>query len=133
VNAAKITPLRPQAAVSILVVEDDVLTRCVIADELRAEGYRVLEASTAQDAITILASVPVHLAFIDLNVPGPREGLRVAEAARRRQPPAKVILTSGKVRPEQLADAESFGPFIVKPYLITRVLDAVRSSLAVGN
>lgn len=121
-NAAKITLLRPQLPASILVVEDDVLTRCAIADELRSEGYRVLEASSAEDAITILGFVPVHLAFIDLHIPGPRDGIRVAQFARDRRPQPKIVLTSGRVRPEHLPDAEGYGPFVVKPYLIDRVL-----------
>jgi len=129
VNAAKITPLRPPSAASVLVVEDDVLTRCAIADELRSEGYRVLEASSAKDAMAILGSLPVHLIFVDLHVPGPRDGLEVARFARGLQPPPRIILTSGKVRPENLPEAAALGPFVVKPYLITRVLDLIRTTL----
>ena len=128
-NAAKITLLRPQLPASILVVEDDVLTRCAIADELRSEGFRVLEASSAEDAITILRSFPVHLAFIDLHVPGPRDGMRVAHFARDRRPQPKILLTSGRVRPGQIREAEDFGPFVVKPYRIDRVLNLMRDIL----
>jgi CheY-like chemotaxis protein len=38
----------------VLVVEDEVLIRFDISDCLRAEGFEVLEASTAQEAIKIL-------------------------------------------------------------------------------
>jgi CheY-like chemotaxis protein len=129
VNAAKITPLRPPTALSVLVVEDDVLTRCAIADELRSDGYRVLEASSVADAVAILGTVPVHLIFVDLHVPGPRDGLRVARFAQDLNLPPRIILTSGKVRPEDVPEAAEFGPFVVKPYLITRVLDLIRSTL----
>jgi DNA-binding NtrC family response regulator len=41
--------LRPRAA-RILIVEDEVLTRAFIAEELRLAGFRVIEADRADDA-----------------------------------------------------------------------------------
>lgn len=128
-NTAKITVLRPPTAATLLVVEDDVITRFMIADELRATGYRVLEASSAEDAIAILDRMPVHLLFVDIHMPGARSGLDVARMARSRRPTPKIIITSGKVPREELPDLEHLGPFVPKPYLVSRVLDLVRRSL----
>jgi two-component system, response regulator PdtaR len=38
----------------ILVVEDEVLIRALIAEELRLEGFSVIEASRADDALTYI-------------------------------------------------------------------------------
>ena len=44
---------KPQKSpASVLVVEDEVLIRAVIADELRAEGFLVIEAATADQALS---------------------------------------------------------------------------------
>jgi CheY-like chemotaxis protein len=45
-------PERP----TVLLVEDEVLIRLMIADELRSQGLQVLEASNADEALTILES-----------------------------------------------------------------------------
>ena len=77
----------------------------------------MLEASSVADAVAILGTVPVHLVFVDLHVPGPRDGLRVARFAQDLHLPPRIILTSGKVRPEDLPEA----PAGVEP--VQRVVD----------
>jgi CheY-like chemotaxis protein len=129
VNAANVTLLRLPVPATLLVVEDDVITRFSIADELRNAGYRVLEASSAEDAIAILEHVPIHLLFADIHMPKGMSGLDVARVAKGRCPAPKVILTSGKVSPKEIADLDELGPFVDKPYLPSRVLDLVRRSL----
>ena len=127
-NAAKVTRLRPDAPPTLLIVEDDVVTRFMLADELRACGFKVLEASNADDAMTILESVPVHLVFADIYIPG-RSGLDVARVAQTLRSAPHLILTSGKVRAEDIPDAQDFGPFIPKPYVLSRVVELVRRTL----
>ena len=61
--------LRPRAA-RILVVEDEALIRVLIAEELRLEGFRVIEADRADDALTyIKAGEQVDLVFSDIRRP----------------------------------------------------------------
>jgi CheY-like chemotaxis protein len=59
------TGLKPERP-TVLDVEDEVLLRRMIAEELRHQGIHVLEASNADEALTILgSSLPVHLLFTD--------------------------------------------------------------------
>jgi DNA-binding response OmpR family regulator len=129
VDASKVTRLHPQTPPTVLVVEDDVVTRFMVADELRATGFKVMEASTADDAITILESLPVHLVFADIYIPGQRSGLDVAKLARARRPPPHVILTSGRARADDIPGLEELGAFIPKPYILARVVDLVCRTL----
>ena len=114
---------------TVLVVEDEVLLRQTICEVLRDEGYKVVEASSAREAIAALRALRVDLAFIDLHIPGEGDGLSVAGFIRDHVPQTRMVLTSGKVRFAALRDRNEFGPFIPKPYLVLRVLEIVQEQL----
>jgi two-component system, response regulator PdtaR len=118
---------------TVLLVEDEVLIRLMLAEELRAQGLQVVEASNAQEALTVLDStLPVHLLFTDVRMPGEMDGVALARTARQRFPRLKLVITSSR-RPrepiEQVADA-----FLIKPYDVDGVVARVESLLAdIGN
>jgi CheY-like chemotaxis protein len=117
VSAAEIG-LRPKNGAhrmaTILVVEDDILTRMVTADHLRDGGYRVLEAADGEEARTLLrASEPIEVVFSDVNMPG-MDGIRLALWIAKEFPDVKVVLTSGDVRNAAVARAAAY--FLAKPY-----------------
>ena len=59
------------AAKSILVVEDETLVRMDVAMSLENEGYHVIQAANAEEALTVLQTqTPVHLVLTDINMPG---------------------------------------------------------------
>jgi CheY-like chemotaxis protein len=64
-SAASHERLNPKAKSTILVVEDEVIVRLTIAEELRAAGFVVLEAVNASEAITILELGNIGLVFTD--------------------------------------------------------------------
>lgn len=127
--AASVTAFPRRTPPAILVVEDDVLTRALISDELRAHGFKVLEASSADEAMMVLDSVRVDLLFIDVHLPGLRDGLDVARQVQARGVPMRIILTSERPEVAAIPDLERIGLFIPKPYLISRVLSLVSHSL----
>jgi CheY-like chemotaxis protein len=61
---------------TILVVEDVGLVRMNLAMDLQDAGFNVLEASSADGAISVLerATDPIHIVLTDLNMPGSRGG-----------------------------------------------------------
>ena len=64
-----------QTSSTILVVEDEVLVRMMIADELRNAGYTVLEASNADETLEVLRHTSeVAVVFTDLRMPGSMDG-----------------------------------------------------------
>src|SRR6202034_3122259 len=76
----------------ILVVEDEVLIRVVIAEELRLAGFSVIEAGRADEALTyVKAGEQVDLVFSDIQTPGPLNGVQLAEILRDRYPYITVI------------------------------------------
>jgi two-component system, response regulator PdtaR len=118
---------------TVLLVEDEVLIRLMLADELRGRGLQVLEASNADEAAIILeSSLPVHLLFTDIHMPGRMDGVALAKFAQARFPQVKVMIGSSR-QPDQpvrdLADA-----FLSKPYDLDDVMAQVGRLLAqIGN
>jgi CheY-like chemotaxis protein len=111
----------------VLVVEDDVLIRAVLADELRSEGFAVIEASCADDAMAyIRAGGPVDLVFSDVQMPGMLDGRQLAALVATDYPDIAVILTSGNT---DLASQLQAVPFLRKPYRIAQAIGLVFSIL----
>jgi CheY-like chemotaxis protein len=119
--------LRPRTA-RILVVEDEVLIRAVIAEELRLAGFSVIEAGRADEALTyIKAGEQVDLVFSDIQTPGSLNGLQLAEILRGKYPEIPVILTSGNAPPRHVGIVEAFVP---KPYDVTQTIALISEILA---
>jgi DNA-binding NtrC family response regulator len=99
---------------TILVVDDEILTRLAAADHLRDDGYRVLEAAYAEEARTLLrASEPIELVFSDINMPG-MDGITFPQWIAKEFPDVKVVLTSGD--PRNADSARAAAHFLAKPY-----------------
>jgi two-component system, response regulator PdtaR len=118
---------RPRKA-RIVVVEDEVLIRALISEELRLAGFSVIEADRAEDALAYVKSgEPVDLVFSDIRTPGSLDGLQLAEALRHRFPGIPVILTSGNVEPQR---AKMSAAFVPKPYSVPQTIGLISRILA---
>ena len=102
----------------ILVVEDDDRARRVAVNILRREGYRVVEAGTAADALHLVDHEPrIDLMFTDVVLSAGMGGRALANVVRTRRPGTRVLLTSGY---GQFAADETRRPdglrLLAKPY-----------------
>ena len=133
-NAGRTTVEEPVPAPPpiVLVVEDDVLVRNLVAAYLRECGFDVLEANGADEAIRVLqADVPVDIVFSDIQMPGSMDGFGLAQWVRRERPWLKVILTSGAARTaKEAGDLCEHGPILAKPYDHAELERHIRSLLA---
>lgn len=119
----QLTAKTDTAPSNVLVVEDDVEIRLILAEAMRDAGLCVIEARSGEDAVSYLnAGGRVELIFSDIQMPGPVDGLQLAHHVRATYPAIPVILTSGNIKPANLGAAERF---ISKPYEITRVVALV--------
>ena len=110
---------------TVLIVEDEFLVRQISADQLEEDGYCVLEAASAADAIRILETVPgVAVLFTDVNMPGDLDGLDLARLVHARWPAVHLLVTSGggKVSAQDVPDD---GLFMPKPYTMSRMTELV--------
>ena len=112
---------------TVLVVEDETLVLLSICEGLASEGYEVLTAANADEAIEILESRnDINTVFTDVEMPGSMDGLRLAAAVRDRWPPINIVVTSGKSRPLD-AEMPTNTQFVGKPYQTADVLMAFRA------
>jgi CheY-like chemotaxis protein len=115
---------------AILVVEDEVLIRLVIADYLRECGFKVYEAGSAEEAIVVLESdqAAVDLIFSDIRLPGEMNGFALAQWARTNRPGLPVVLTSGDSKKSEAAkELCENEPFFAKPYDVQLVVTQIRT------
>jgi CheY-like chemotaxis protein len=126
--AASVTVLPRRIPPTILVVDDDAVLRCSVSDALRSHGFRVVEARSADEALTVLDTLRVDLLLADTRLPGARTGLDVARAIRERSLPTKIILTSGE-EDSSAAGPESLGSFVPKPYRLPDIVGLIARSL----
>jgi CheY-like chemotaxis protein len=115
---------------TVLVVEDEVIVRMTIAEYLRDEGYDVIEAGTADEALAVLQrGTDIDLVFTDVRMPGSIDGCELARRVRARWPKLPVILTSGYS--DELLTARSISEDIVvpKPYRPQAIVTTIRAVL----
>ena len=103
-------------------VEDDPLVLLSAAETLRAAGFVVTEAETADEALAILqaASGGMDVVFTDVETPGELDGLALARLVVLTWPATPVIVTSGRVRPRP-GELPEAARFVAKPYDLDQV------------
>jgi CheY-like chemotaxis protein len=110
----------------VLVVEDEPIVRFFIADQLRDQGYAVVEAETGEKAIALLSEadhLPIIAVFTDIELSGRLSGWDVADAYRQAYSQIRIIYTSGHSQDTRRRVSRS--TFLAKPYLPTDVFDAL--------
>lgn len=117
---------------TVLVVEDEVLLRLALADDLRTRGYIVIEAASGDEAQSlVLAGVRFDLVITDITMPGQLDGADLAKWLADNSIGAPVIITSGL--PSALDRARAMCPtaaaFIAKPYENEAVLTRIEAAL----
>ena len=69
----------PDAKKTVLVVEDEVLIRLYLSEEIRAAGFTVIEAASADEAFEVLKSRnDIDLVLTDIRMPGTMDGRQLA-------------------------------------------------------
>jgi CheY-like chemotaxis protein len=113
---------------TIVVAEDEVLVRLMVADHLRAQGFKVLEAASAQEAISILASVPdIRVIVTDMHMLGPQDGIELANYVRAHHPRIAMLLASA--HPPAAVEQSPFDAFFTKPYNLEAIAAWIKRRL----
>jgi signal transduction histidine kinase/ActR/RegA family two-component response regulator len=117
-EGAEIRGRTPQAVErTILIVEDNYDLGSFTVSMLEEQGYATRRASNAKDALEQLDSgLHVDAVFSDVVMPGPMNGIQLADILRRQYPHLAVVLATGYS--QALADGEQpvTAEVLSKPY-----------------
>lgn len=120
----------------VLLVEDELSIRMMIAEVLRDEGYVVAEAWDGDEAVRLLnGGDSFDMMCTDVRMPGMRDGIDVAVYAQSLYLAIPVLVVSGYAGQlkEQLRMLVPAATFIAKPYQPYQIVAAVRTLSCPGS
>jgi CheY-like chemotaxis protein len=109
----------------VLVVDDDAGIADLLADLLADEGYAVKTAADGEEALAVVARVPVDLVLTDVMMPG-IDGVTLSRRLRQRGDPTPVVLMSAVYDDVDLPGVR----FVPKPFDLDAMVEIVDSVLA---
>jgi DNA-binding NtrC family response regulator len=112
--------------IAVILIEDEVLLRALIAEELREAGYKVIEFASADPAWQYMnAGGHADVVITDITMPGRLQGDELDQLIETSFPGVLVILMSGYP-----AAAKSLrGPhFLHKPFQIEDAIQLINKS-----
>ena len=113
----------------ILIVDDELQTRKFVGMNLKARGYRVLEAADGTEALKMFDERPVSLIMLDVLMPGPN-GFEVCERIRQTSE-VPIIMLTAKATESDIVEAFGRGAddYLTKPFGVGEMLARVRAAL----
>jgi len=117
---------------TILVLDDEQSLLKLIRSMLDRNGYRVLTASGAEEALSICrdCAEPIDLLIADIGIPG-MNGRQVWEAVKKRYPQVRVLFISGY--PQDFLSIRDISEgkhlFLQKPFGSETLLQRIRATL----
>ncbi|MFN3621069.1 response regulator [Sphingorhabdus sp.] len=107
----------------VLIVEDEFLLRLMLSNQLREHGFDVIEASSADEALTMLSAPTPCLIVTDVRMPGNLNGIDLLSRVRETHPKLPVILVSGHLTGIEITDG--YTQFMPKPYAHDALLQKI--------
>jgi len=131
-RAHRVRPLPKSVGATILVAEDSVDVRTIVAQFLEDQGYTVIDATDGEQALKIIEDTSKHIDLLITDIMMPKlSGLELIKTVYGLRPSIGVIVTSGYTR-EEIDNIEITGladKFIEKPFTGDRLLTLVRELL----
>jgi PAS domain S-box-containing protein len=112
---------------NLLVVDDELSVRDLFKRYLSELGYQVKVAPNAEKALRIAKNWPVHVALVDLRLPG-MDGLSFIRKLKKTCPDAQTVIVSGAGELEDAIEAikEQVCYYLRKPPALTELDQTVR-------
>ena len=101
-------------------------------DLLEDAGFTVLEAANTTQALRHLADTDtIELLYTDIEMPGPIDGIDLANEVAARWPQVRIVVCSGRVRPDE-SRLPRQARFVSKPVSSALILSTVEKVLPHG-
>jgi len=121
----------------VLIVDDEAPIRRFLRASLGGEGYRVVEAATAAEALEKIATQRPDVVVLDLGLPD-RDGVALTREVREWSPVPIVVLSVRDRETDKVAALEAGADdYLTKPFgvgeLLARLRVALRHAAATGR
>ncbi|MEA3404038.1 MAG: response regulator transcription factor [Armatimonadota bacterium] len=114
---------------TILVVDDDAATRKMIETALEGNGYRVVTATTASEALDAIQSEELDLVLLDLILPD-GDGVEVCRQVRQYSGVSIIMVTAKRDLTDRLAGLDAGADdYVTKPLSIGELLARISALL----
>jgi two-component system OmpR family response regulator len=112
---------------TLLIVDDDIEIRTLLAEQLETAGYTILTASGGVEMFSALNNARIDLIILDLNLPG-EDGLSLCRESRSRGNTPVIMLTARGEAIDRVIGLEvGADDYITKPFEPRELLARVRS------
>ena len=118
---------------TVLIADDEIRMRRVIADYLSIKGYQTVEAANGTEAVMIAQSHPVDLILLDVMMPQ-MDGFEACRIIRRNHPSMPIIMLTAKSEEADELQGFSLGAdeYIAKPFSLKILLARIEAVLRRG-
>jgi CheY-like chemotaxis protein len=119
---------RKEGTTTILYVEDEVLVRMATVEFLEKRGYNLIEADTADQALSILREgAPIHLVVTDIRTPGEHDGISLGTIISKEFPSIPVLFCSSHLDRQMEVPPTRF---LRKPFSQFQLLSLIEEVIA---
>jgi two-component system chemotaxis response regulator CheY len=124
---------RERSSSCILIIEDDVLTRGMVASLLKAE-HQVVQAKDAQSGVVAYVANAPNVVFLDIHLPG-GSGHEILKRIIQLDPEAYVVMLSSDSAAESVRSTQKGGAsgFICKPFSKEKVIEYIKKCPSLHN
>jgi DNA-binding NtrC family response regulator len=115
---------------TVLIVDDEPLSRWSVSETLTDAGYRVAEAGDAASALRAVSATPTDVVLLDMLLPD-ADDLETLTAMHKIAPATPIILMTSYGSRELFAEATARGAFasVNKPFEMSELPDLVGRAL----
>lgn len=116
---------------TVMVVDDDLISRKIMQTMLLSNGYRVISADSGRKALQMYHDRADEISLVITDKVMPEiDGMELIRTLREFDPRLKFIMLSGGDECDDLGEAESEGiPYVIKPPRIDTFLNLVYENL----
>lgn len=117
---------------TVLVIDDEPQIRRFLRATLKASGYRLVEATTAQEGLAYAATRQPEVILLDLGLPD-LDGLEVIRRLREWTTIPIVVLSARKLEADKVAAFDAgVDDYLTKPFGVSELLARIRVALRHG-
>ncbi|MBA1228559.1 response regulator [Pseudomonas viridiflava] len=123
-------PEKPGHGERILIVDDETGVREIAAELLTEQGYTVCEAADCISALDHAEKLgSLDLLITDIGLPGPMNGIMLAQELTAKQPDLKVLFITGYAKAEGITEGQLMGKVLFKPFNLVEFSHTVKNTL----